>query len=97
MLISSISGIPSNAGQSPGTSGNLHLTHLSLCLICTEHLPSYPMFDRFYVLSANDLFIMEFNSTIVDLSYSILNIWNGIKFQSLPVSLPSFGLYMTVV
>ena len=36
MPSSSISGILSNAGSLPGTTKNLHLTYLLLCLIFTE-------------------------------------------------------------
>ena len=66
------------------------LTHLSFCLILTEHLLSCAMLDWLYVLSVIDLFIVVFNSAIFALGNSILTALNGITFPSLPVSI----LYM---
>ena len=70
-----------------GATKNLHLTHLSSSLIFTEHLPSCSMFDWLYVLSTIDLFILAFNSTMVNLGNGILKILNGIRFPYLPVSI----------
>ena len=53
-----MSGIPSNAGPSPGTKNNVHLTHLSLCHNFTMYLLSCSVLDRLYVLSNIYLFIM---------------------------------------
>ena len=101
MPSNSISGIPINTGPSPGTTKNLHLTQLSLCLIFTEHLLSCLMFDELYVLSTIYLSFVAFNYAIVDLGSSILNILNGIKFPSLLLYFYTFmfffGLYLTVV
>ena len=87
MLSNSIYGIPCNAGPLPGTTKNLHLIHLLLCLILTKHLLSCSKFDWLYVLSMIDLYIVAFNSAIVDLRNSMLKTWNGIKFPSLPMSI----------
>ena len=73
----SISGILSNGGPLPSTTKILHLTHLL----------SHSMFNWLYVLNMIDLFIIAFNSAIVDLGNSILKIQNGIKFLLLPLSI----------
>ena len=43
------------------------------------------MFDLLYVLSNMDLFIVAFNSAMVDLGISILKAVKNIKFPSLPM------------
>ena len=55
----SISGILSNAGPLPGTTKNLHLTHLLLCFILAGNLLSHSMFYWLYVLSTIDLFTVH--------------------------------------
>ena len=44
------------------------------------------MFDRLYVLSTIDQFIVAFNSTVANLGNSILKTLNGTRFLSLLVS-----------
>ena len=63
---SSLSGVLSNAGPLPGTTKNLHFTHLSLYLIFTAFLPSCSIFDQLCILSTIHLFIIAFNSAITD-------------------------------
>ena len=70
VLSNSWSCIPSNAGPSPGTTGNLHLKHFSLYLIFTKHLSS--CLCLIIHLSTIDIFIVEFNSSMVHLGNSIL-------------------------
>ena len=87
MLSTSISGIPRNAVQSPGSTRNLHLTHLSLCVNFTVHIPICLITDW------NDWFIF----CGVNLSYcrfwrqNIYNL-NSIRLPSLLV--PIFSLLM---
>ena len=57
MISNSISGIPSSAGLSPGTTKNVQLTCLSLCLIFSLYMPSFSMFDRLYVFNPTVLFV----------------------------------------
>ena len=44
-----MSGIPSSTGLSPGTTKNLQLAILSLCLSLTVQMPNCSMFDSLYV------------------------------------------------
>ena len=57
------------------------------------------MFDWLYVLSNIDVFIMAFNSTMVDLGSSILKNPNVIRFPSLsvPILYAIFGLSWLVI
>ena len=91
-LSNSIFCILNNARPLPGTTKNLHLTDLSVYFMLTEYIPSCSMFDKLHVLSTADLFILAFNSAIVDLGNSIFKIQNGIIFPSLPVSI-SYAIF----
>ena len=58
MPSNSISGIPNGAGLSSGTTKNLHLAILFLCLNLTEQTPS-SVFELLYVFNTTALFLWQ--------------------------------------
>ena len=52
-----MSGIPSSAGSSPGTTKNLHLVFLSLYLNLTVHTLNCLLSDWLYVYDMTELFL----------------------------------------
>ena len=79
MFSNSISGIPSSAGSPPGTTKNLHLTHLSLCLIFTVHVPSCSMFNWLYVFKTMVLFLWCLTWPLWILETEFLLIWMALS------------------
>ena len=59
-------GFPSNAGPSPSTTKNPHLTSLSLYLHLIVHIHNYSILDWLYVFSMTELFSLASKATVVD-------------------------------
>ena len=87
MFSSSMSGIQRSSGTSLGTTKNLHLALLSLCLNFTVHTPNTSISDWPCVFNMTELFFVVSNAANVDFGNNILNTLNGIKLSSLPVSI----------
>ena len=85
MPSTSVSGISNGDGPLPGTTKNLHLVTLSLCLNLTVQITNYSMFELLYIFNTALLFFVVCNYSIVDLGNKFLNILNGIKLSSAPV------------
>ena len=66
---------------SPGTTKNLHLTTLSLCLSQIEQMLYCSMFKLFYVFRITKLFYVAHNDSVY-FGNRLLNILNGIKLPS---------------
>ena len=86
MLNTSIPGIPYTAGPSSGTTKNLHLTHLSLCLYFTVHMTNC-------IFNMTKLFFVVQNTSFVEFQNKIVNTLYGIR---LPLHLVSI-LYVIQV
>ena len=84
----SISSIPNSTGPSPGTTKNLHLATLFLCLNLAEQTPSSFMFELLCVCFTTAVVVfVACNAFIVDFQNSILKILNGIGFTLAPESI----------
>ena len=70
MFNSSISGIPSSIGPSPGTTKKLHLAYISFCLNPTVHVPEHSILDWFYDFNMAELFFVVHKAASVDLGKS---------------------------
>ena len=81
----SISGIPNSAGPSPGTTKNLHLTTLFLCVNLTAHIPYFSMFKLLCVSNTTAFFVTH-SSYVVHLGKWVWKFCSGIKFAIAPVS-----------
>ena len=96
MLSAVVSGMPSSAYPFSGTTENSHFLLLFLCTIITAHVCSWVMNVLLYIFNFM-WFLMVFMSwDSVTLRKNFLNIYQGIIFPSLPVSI-LYGITMLLL
>ena len=79
IFCSSMSGIPRSAGPSPGTTKNVHLAFLSLCLNLTVYTLNCLVSNVPYIFNMIELFFVVCKAANINFGNRILKTLNGIR------------------